>query len=773
MPAPLDAGPTTPAGAGRRSVRRPRSRAALLAVAILAASGAAVAATPALAAQPAASTVELQLLGINDFHGHLDPGRNPGDPSVAGKLGGVVNQLEAEVPDSLFVAAGDNIGASPFISSSQKDEPTIAALNAMGLDVSSVGNHEFDRGYADLANRVIPLASFPYLGANVNGEDPTLAPTTVLTTTSGIKVGFVGVVTEETASLVSPAGIQGITFTDPAVAINNAADALSDGDQGNGEADVVVVLSHEGAPVPATTPEACAAMAARDDAFGNIVSTADANVDAILGGHTHLAVNCALPKPGGGLRPVTEAVSYGTAMSRIRLSYDTQSKAVTATAPELIDLREASVTADPAIEQIVADAQAQADVIGREVIGSITTDIPRAKTAGGDEDRGSESLLGNFIADVQLDATRAPERGAAQIAFMNPGGLRADFDYDNIDAGESPGQVTYAEAAVVQPFANTLFTQKLTGAQIKQVLEEQYQPAGSSRPFLALGVSEGFRYELDGRKPSGQRISNMTLNGTPLDLSASYTVTANSFLASGGDNFTTLAQGTDRRDTGLDDLSVLVQYFRDNPGIVPDTTDRSILVAPLPGETPTPCTGPGTVSVSPSTIIATQAAGVAVTASPNSQVALYAYSRPSTDFFVARRALLSDTGTTQFTVVPPTNTRLYVQQAGCPDTPRSASRVLNVRPALSLSVTRNGRRTYTFRGDTLPALAGGRFVTLYRITPDGRQVIAAQTTARASDGEWVIRRTFSGTGRFGFTVRTGQTLVNAPGSSPVRSVRIF
>ena len=767
---------------------------------------AALAATTAIAlpfspaaAQTAPAGTELQILGINDFHGHLDPGRTSADPSVAGILGGAVKALRAENPNTIFVAAGDNIGASPFISSSQKDEPTIDVLNKIGLAVSAVGNHEFDRGYADLAGRVETRANFPYLGANVEGESPNLPSSHVVTTASGISVGFIGVVTQETGTLVAPSGIAGITFGDPVAAANRAADELTDGNAANGEADVIVLLAHEGAATGAKTAGDCATLASRDDAFGKIINNTSAKVDAILGGHTHLIVDCEYALPSGQIRPVLEASEFGKALDRLRLTYDTVTDRVTAASGDVLPLTATAYTADPEIERIVQAAKAQADEIGKEVIGSITQDIPRAKTSSGSEDRGSESLLGNFIADVQLDAVNDASQpgGPAQIAFMNPGGLRADLLFDNQNAGESPGQITYAEAAVVQPFANTLFTLTLTGAQVKQVLEEQYQPDSSSRPFLALGVSEGFRYELEGSNPRGSRIQNLTLNGTPLDPNSTYRIVTNSFLASGGDNFATLAGGTDRRDTGLDDLSVLVAFFRANSPVTPDTTDRAVVKstpapAPSPSATPTATMQPSatpTASTAPSpgvcdvtpprvtlerdTIIATGSAGVTVTAQANSIIDLFAYTQPSRTFRIVRSAEVGANGTAAFRIVPPANTRLYAQQRGCTADAARDSVVLNVRTALSIAVERNGVRDYTFTGDSLPARPGGLIVSLYRVTPAGRNVLTAQTRADARNGEWRIDRRFTGSGRFGFVVRTGQDLQNAPGTSNVRSTLIF
>ena len=575
----------------RRSSRPSRAAAALSA----ALAAGALTAVPAQA-QQAPDTVVLQVLGINDFHGHLDPGRG-GAPSVAGVLGGAVASFRQQNPNTVFVSAGDNIGASPFISSSQQDAPTLDVLDEIGLAVSAVGNHEFDRGYADLSGRVASRADFPYLGANVEGESPALPEYEVVQTASGVTIGFIGVVTQQTATLVSPAGIRGLTFGDPVAAANRVADDLSDGVAGNGEADVVVLLAHEGAVTAASAAATCEQVATRDDAFGRIVRNTDSDVDAILGGHTHLVVDCEIAGPGGQVRPVLEASEYGKALARLRLTWDRGTERVTAASGDVVSLTPPSGSpagtpppfpADPRVEALVAQAAASADEVGRRVIGRITADIPRAQTADGSEDRGSESLLGNFIADVQLSATDGEDEGGAQIAFMNPGGLRADLLRDQVDAGEAVGEVTYGEAAVVQPFANTLFTLTLTGAQVKQVLEEQYQPAGSSRPFLALGVSKGFRYELDDAAPRGSRIRNLTLDGAPLDPAGTYRIVTNSFLASGGDNFATLATGTDRRDTGLDDLSVLVRHFAANSPITPDTTDRAVRVGAAPGTAPPP-----------------------------------------------------------------------------------------------------------------------------------------------------------------------------------------
>ncbi|WP_225853617.1 ExeM/NucH family extracellular endonuclease [Micromonospora sp. AMSO31t] len=515
----------------------------------------------------AAGPVDLQLLSINDFHGRLEsPATVNGQPvGGAAQLAGLVNQLRAQNPNTAFVSAGDNIGASTFVSAIDNDNPTLDALNAMGLSVSAVGNHEFDKGFADLSGRVTDRANFPYLGANVYRGDQRVLPAYSVSTIGGVKVGFIGVVTEQTGSLVSPDGIAGLTFRDPVAEANAVADQLKDGDPANGEADVVVLLAHEGA---AEENIDSAARLANDPVFGKY-TRADADIDVILSGHTHQPYAFMVPVPGTSkLRPVLQAEDYGVKLGKVTLTYDPATKSVTDAEPQLLDV--VGAPQDPTVAAIVAAAKDRAGVLGQQPLGSITGDIKRAYT-NGNEDRGKESALGNFIADVQLAGTKDAGRGGAQIAFMNPGGLRADLLY------APDGVVTYAEAFAVQPFANDVVTKTYTGAQIKQVLEEQWQPDGASRPVLWLGVSKGFSYTYDPAAPKGSRITSMKLDGTPISPSGTYRVTVNSFLAAGGDNFSTLAKGTDPVTTGDNDLTMLTAYLAANSPVTADPAPRSTI----------------------------------------------------------------------------------------------------------------------------------------------------------------------------------------------------
>ncbi|HNP15216.1 MAG TPA: 5'-nucleotidase C-terminal domain-containing protein [Terrimesophilobacter sp.] len=542
-------------------LRRPAFIAALSALAL------ALSTVTVVGASAADAPVNIDIVTINDFHGRIEAS---GASAGAAVLGGMVDSYRAANPNTLFVAAGDNIGASTFTSFIQDDQPTIDALNEIGMDVSSFGNHEFDKGTADVRNRVLPAAHWDYLAANLYDKatgDPAFQQYS-LKVVDGITVGFVGAVTEELPSLVSPAGIADITVGDIPTAVNRVADQLSDGDPSNGEADVVVLLVHEGAADPSL------AAATGDTPMGRIVNGVDANVDAIVSGHTHQQYNHMIPIAGTSVsRPVLSAGKYGEAYGHLSLQVDPVTHQLTSISSEVLPLAGA-FPPDPAVAQIVADAVAVAQVKGAVKVGEITADFNRAEQSNGSENRGGESPLGNFVADVQLWATQDL---SSQIAFMNPGGLRADLTYASPAGSSEPdGTVTFKDAAAIQPFANTLVTMMLTGAQIKQVLEEQWQPAAASRPFLKLGVSHGFEYIYDPTAPVGEHIGAMYLNGSPIDLATSYKVTVNAFLAAGGDNFTALTAGASPADSGRIDLQSMVDYFQANTVASPDYTQRAV-----------------------------------------------------------------------------------------------------------------------------------------------------------------------------------------------------
>ncbi|MET1043379.1 MAG: ExeM/NucH family extracellular endonuclease [Microbacteriaceae bacterium] len=524
--------------------------------------------------------VEIEILTVNDFHGRLEAAT--GTPPIPGaaQMGGMVNFWEAQNPNTTFVGAGDMIGASTFTSFIQNDQPTIDALNAMGFDGSSFGNHEFDQGRADVDDRILDAADWPYVAANLY-DTATGAPAYdeyFLQEFQGVSVGFIGAVTEALPELVSPAGIATLEVRSIINEVNRVADYLSDGNAANGEADVLMLLVHEGAATPALSSST------DDSAFGQIVMGIDPEISAIVSGHTHLAYDHEVTVPGMDRpRLVLSAGQYGSFYGHLDLAVDPISKELVSISAEVLPL--SGFTPDAEVAAIVADAVAVAKVLGSVKVGDITDNfyravqnpIPPSPTlpAGNPfpENRGGESALGNFVADVQLWA--AQELGA-QIALMNPGGLRADLVYASTGPTDPDGNVTYAEAANVQPFANTLTTLTLTGAQLKQVLEEQWQPVGAQRPFLKLGVSEGLEYTYDPTLPVGSRITAIYLNDQLVTAADSFTVVANSFLAAGGDNFFTLAQGTDRADSGRIDLQSMVDYFEANPVATPSFEQRLV-----------------------------------------------------------------------------------------------------------------------------------------------------------------------------------------------------
>ncbi|MFK3835560.1 ExeM/NucH family extracellular endonuclease [Microbacterium sp. NPDC087868] len=513
--------------------------------------------------------VSIDVVTVNDFHGRIEA---DGAAAGAAVLAGAVQQFRSENPNTIFAGAGDLIGASTFTSFINDDNPTIDALNAAGLDVSSAGNHEFDQGWEDLRDRVQERADWEYIASNVfvteTGE-PALAPAWVKEL-DGVKVGFIGAVTEDLDSLVSPEGIADLEVRSIADSVNAVADDLRDGDESNGEADVIILLVHEGAEstdVAAVTP---------DSPLGEIVYGVDDDVDAIVSAHTHLAYNHVIDG-----RPVVSAGQYGENLGLMNIQVDPTTKDLISITNEIKPLTangQPLYPAVPEVAEIVAKAKAEADVLGAVEVGQITADFNRARQANGSENRGGESTIGNFVADVQKWSTDA------DIALMNPGGLRANLAYASSGASDPDGNVTYREAANVQPFANTLVTLTLTGEQLKGVLEEQWQPAGAARPFLKLGVSEGLVYTYDPTAAQGARITSITLDGTPIDPAAEYTVAANSFLAAGGDNFVTFREGTGKRDTGKIDLQSMVDWFDANGTATPDQAQRAVGVTVSPAD---------------------------------------------------------------------------------------------------------------------------------------------------------------------------------------------
>ena len=505
----------------------------------------------------------MKVLAFNDLHGNLEGPtgsvRVKGQKIEAGgadHLATRLAQLKAANPDAIIVTAGDLIGASPLLSSLFHDEPTIEAMNALKLDYAAVGNHEFDEGLAELRRMQeggchpedgcqdgdpFGGAEFPFLAANVStSAGETIFPAYEIREIGGQKVAFIGLTLEGTPNIVSPEGVRGLKFADEAESINALVPTLRE--QG---AEAIVVLIHEGGypTVEETDINDC------PDISGpivDIVSATDDAVDLFVTGHTHRAYICEVDG-----RLVTSASSYGRLLTEIDLTLDPATGDVVAHTAKNIVV-DVESPEDPAIVALKTKYGAIAGPLANKKIGTILSDISR------DMNEDGESPLGRLIADIQLQATRAPNAGNAQIAFMNPGGIRSALELAARN-GEGDGVVTYAEAHTVQPFGNSLVTMTLTGAQIREILEAQF--SNRDKPSL-LQVSKGFTYTWRATAPEGQRVdpTSMKLNGVPIDPKANYRVTVNSYLSTGGDGYATLEKGTNRLG-GPVDLEAFVVYF--------------------------------------------------------------------------------------------------------------------------------------------------------------------------------------------------------------------
>ncbi|MCS5734763.1 ExeM/NucH family extracellular endonuclease [Herbiconiux daphne] len=574
---------------------------------------------------PAASTVDLNLIDINDFHGRID--------ANTVKFAGTIEQLRAAggEANTLFVSSGDNVGASLFESDFAQDQPTIDVLNELELDASAVGNHEFDKGFSDLTDRIIgpdaaPNALWDYLGANVYAKGTTtpVLPEYATYEKAGLTVAVIGAVTQETPTLVSPAGVADLDFGDPVDAVNRVAAELTDGDESNGEADVIVATYHEGAPDSESATIDLETELAKSTVFAKIVNDTAAAVDVIFTGHTHQSYvwDGAIPGEAGKTRPVLQTGSYGANVGHVVLTVDAETgdlESYTAENVARLAAPAGSTPAETAANSAALDAQlvatyprvaevkatvdaaiAAAAVVGNQPVGSVTKDITTAYTGGSyvngvytggtRDDRASESTLGNLVADSLVDTLSAADRGGAEIGVVNPGGLRAELLFAAGDTTANPantaGVVTYSEANAVLPFVNNLWTTSLTGAQFKTVLEQQWQTDASgnvpSRPFLKLGLSDNVTYTYDPAAAQGQHITGIFVDGAPIDPAASYRIGTFSFLTAGGDNFRELANGTDARDSGLIDRDAWIAYLRANPGLTPDFARGATQVTGVP-----------------------------------------------------------------------------------------------------------------------------------------------------------------------------------------------
>jgi len=529
----------------------------------------------ACAAPRATEPVRVKVLAINDFHGYLRPplsGIRIRDPQDAAKavdlpsggaehLATAVRELAAHNPNHIFVAAGDLVGASPLVSALFHDEPTIEALGLMGLEASAVGNHEFDHGSAELLRQQrggchptdgckgpqpFTGARFQYLAASTvdSRSGQTILPAYVVKRFQGIPVAFIGLTLKGTPQIVVPSGVAGLEFRDEAATVNALVPEL----RHQGIA-AIVVLIHEGG-LPVGDYDECPGISG---AIVDIVRQLDKAVDLVISGHTHRAYNCRIDG-----RLVTSADKYGTLVTDIDLVLDPATGDVREATAHNVIVRAERFAKDPAQTQLIETYERLAAPLAQRVVGRLAAPLSR------DESPAGETPIGQVVADSQLAATAAD--AGAQIALMNPGGLRAAL------SGAADGQVRYEDLFSVQPFSNNLVTLTLTGAQLQRALEQQWLQA---RPRV-LQVSRSFTYAWDARQPAGARVvpGSLMLNGVAIDAQQRLRVTVNSFLAEGGDNFTVFKQDGREARTGMLDIDALERYFRDATPISPGPLDR-------------------------------------------------------------------------------------------------------------------------------------------------------------------------------------------------------
>lgn len=556
----------------------------LLALAVFGLSG-----CTTIADKGASAPVDIRIIGINDFHGHLDPPKQVVEKTQpdgsklripaggAAYLASAIDVLKSDAPNHVVVAAGDLIGGTPLSSSLFLDEPAILAMNMIGVEFNAAGNHEFDRGTDELlrmqnggcekhtmaepcrVDRPFPGAQFQILAANTIKDGKTLLPPYALKDFGSgeekVTIGFIGMTLEGTANLVSASRIKGVQFADEADTANALVPQLK-----AAGADVIVVLIHEGASNPGdfNNPR-CDGLTG---ALLPILDRLNPAIDVVVSGHTHQAYVCdyGLINPAKPFL-LTSAGSFGRLVTGIDLKVDPASGRVLSKSARNIVVQSEAFTGArgptplvdaypkfaprPDVAALVARYRDAAKADESRVIGSLSGAATR------DGGNNGESLLGNLIADAQLAATAAAENGGAQIAFMNPGGLRADV------VPGPDGKVTFGSIFAAQPFGNILVTKTMTGRQIRALLEQQFSDAGWLR---ILSPSNGFRFGYDLTKPAGQRVVFATLNGQPIEDATSYRVTVSDFLSNGGDAFTLFKEGTDAM-VGPTDIDALTAWL--------------------------------------------------------------------------------------------------------------------------------------------------------------------------------------------------------------------
>jgi 5'-nucleotidase len=564
-------------------------------------------------------TTDIHLLAWNDFHGNLEPaglniyGRFAGGAAYLAKA--VLDRQKLYGSRQASVMAGDNVGASPLANGLFNEEPATIAANLMNTDFSSVGNHEFDKGKDDLlriqnggcaptgckgapyavkrhgrieSTDTFPGADFGYLSANVidNATGKPLLPAYGIkrfVSTSGrpISIGFIGEVLQSTPTIVTPSGVKGLTFTDEADAANKAAKQLA----ARGVRIPVLVIHQGGFQTGTpTAPGGCAGNLAGSD-IEAIAKKLDPSIKVIVSGHTHVEYRCTITT-NGVTRLITSAASFGRILSDIKLTVDNRTGTlVSADATNSIvenalntpgpgvERKDDPSKADPTVAGVVKQYVTASAPLANKVIGKIQGDLTREQTSVG------ESTLGDVIADAQLAATKDATTGGAQLALMNPGGIRADLLASDISSGgEAVGEVTFGEAFTVQPFGNSLVTKTMTGDMLRRVLEQQFTACGGQASQKVLQVSSTLTYQSN---PSAAdcagKIGEIRVNGAVVSPTTALRVTMNNFLAFGGDGFTVFNEGTEPLG-GAQDIDALAAYLtaQGDAGVPVPATNRIV-----------------------------------------------------------------------------------------------------------------------------------------------------------------------------------------------------
>ncbi len=604
------------------SFAHPRRLIGVIAVGACALAGVAATSGTAEAFNPL--VMDIQILSFNDFHGNLEPpsgssGRVVVDHALnatktaavdVNRDAGGVEYLATHLKEAreghkntLTVAAGDIIGASPLLSAAFHDEPTIESMNLLGLDASAVGNHEFDEGYKELqrmqnggcindgagannqnscADHYFKGANFDYLAANVKyaGTDKTILPPYTIKYVNGARIGFIGMTLKDTPSIVTASGVAGLQFTDEVATANALVPEL----RRKGVNAIIVLIHQGGTPdqqtwvgpdgkpykVNPTYDYTCAEGGSLkpDSPIIPIAKGLDPAIDMVISGHTHQPYVCDIKDPAGQSRLVTSASSFGRLFTETDLKYDRITRDIvraSVSGSNMVVTRD--VPKDAAQTTLIGQYKTLVKPIASKVLGKITTDVDRKANPAG------ETPLGDLIADAQLKDPSVVTGGQTPvIAFMNPGGIRADLVYNASSQGEAPGDVTFEEAFTVQPFNNYLVSMTLTGQNIYDLLTQQVTGANSGSGSKTLQVSQGFTYTMT---PTGPVDGSVALNGTPISKTATYRVVTNNFLSDGGDNFKAFTAGTGKYFGGLD-IDGFASYL---PGVSPYTPGPLVRIA--------------------------------------------------------------------------------------------------------------------------------------------------------------------------------------------------